>query len=75
MSRMEVSSEVTGKVWKLDASAGQKIDKGDVLIIVESMKMEIPVVSPQAGLLLELLVTEGETVEEGQIIAVIEYRS
>ena len=72
MSRIEILSEVTGKVWKIEASPGQKVAEDDVLIIVESMKMEIPVVSSDAGTLAEILVGEGDAVEEGQVVAVLE---
>lgn len=72
MSRIEITSEVTGKVWKVEASPGQKVAEDDVLIIVESMKMEIPVVSTDAGTLAEILVGEGDAVEEGQVVAVLD---
>ncbi len=62
----KIYSEVSGSIWKLEVQAGQTVAVGDVLMIVESMKMEIPVESPIAGTVRELFVTEGEAVEDGQ---------
>ena len=62
----KIYSEVSGSVWKVEVVAGQTVAAGDVLMIVESMKMEIPVESPSAGAVRELLVAEGETVQDGQ---------
>ena len=56
MARVEIESEVTGNVWKVEVEAGSRVDVGDVLIILESMKMEIPVEAPEAGTVLELRV-------------------
>jgi acetyl-CoA carboxylase biotin carboxyl carrier protein len=67
-----ITSEVAGMVWKIEASAGQSVAAEDVIMILESMKMEVPVPAPAAGTLRELLVEEGETVGEGQRLAVIE---
>ena len=72
MARHEVESEVTGIVWKLEVSIGDTVEEGDVLIILESMKMEIPVEAPEAGTVAELLVQSEDSVEEGQLVAVIE---
>ena len=49
MARVEVESEVTGKVWKMEVGVGDRVAEGDILVILESMKMEIPVESPQRG--------------------------
>jgi len=67
-----VTSEVAGMVWKIEASAGQAVAAQEVIMILESMKMEVPVAAPAGGTLRELLVEEGETVGEGQRLAVIE---
>jgi acetyl-CoA carboxylase biotin carboxyl carrier protein len=67
-----ITSEVAGMVWKIEASAGQSVAAQDTIMILESMKMEVPVPAPAAGTLRELLVEEGETVGEGQRLAVIE---
>lgn len=72
MARIEIASEVTGKVWKIQMPEGSQISVDDSIMIVESMKMEIPVVSTDAGRVLEILVKEGDSVEDGQVVAVIE---
>ncbi|GAA0493122.1 acetyl-CoA carboxylase biotin carboxyl carrier protein subunit [Pigmentiphaga sp. GD03639] len=72
MARIEVQSEITGTVWKVETSVGANVDAEAALLIVESMKMEIPVPAPVAGTVLELRVGEGDPVEEGQVVAVIE---
>ena len=72
MARIEVKSEITGTVWQVKASAGDKVDAGDVLVVIESMKMEIPVLSPKAGTIKEIRVNEGEAIGEGQLVAVID---
>lgn len=66
---IELKSEVTGTVWKVLGQAQQSIEADDTIILVESMKMEIPVVAEQAGLLHEVLVAEGDPVQEGQVVA------
>lgn len=71
MARVEVESEVTGKVWKVEVGVGDRVAEGDVLVILESMKMEIPVESPQAGTVAELRVAADEPVQEDQVVAVI----
>ena len=72
MAAIEVKSVVTGSVWKIVASVGQKLVAGDEIMILESMKMEIPVIAEDGGVLKELKVAEGKTVNEGQVVAVIE---
>jgi acetyl-CoA carboxylase biotin carboxyl carrier protein len=72
MARMEITSEVTGKVWKIVAAPGQSISMDEEIMILESMKMEIPVLMAETGTLLEILVAEGDAVEDGQIVAVID---
>ena len=71
MARVEVESEVTGKVWKVEVGVGDQVAEGDTLVILESMKMEIPVESPQAGTVAELLVVADQPVQEDQVVAVI----
>ena len=72
MARHEVESEVTGNVWKILLEVGADVVEGDVIMILESMKMEIPVESPAAGKLVELKVSAEEQVEEDQVVAVVE---
>ena len=71
MKRTEVIAEVAGKVWKIEAQPGALLAADDPILILESMKMEIPVVAPGAGKLLEVRVKEGESVSEGDIVAVL----
>ncbi len=72
MARVEVESEVTGNVWKIELPVGTKVEEEDVIMILESMKMEIPIEAPCAGTLIELLVKEEDAVDEDQIVAIIE---
>lgn len=68
----KVQSDVTGNVWKVEAAIGQRVSEGDTLLIVESMKMEIPIVASITGVVSEVLVAEGEAVSDGQVVATIE---
>lgn len=72
MARIEVKAEVTGKVWKILVPVGQSVEADDPVMVVESMKMEIPVTSEQAGTVVELRVAEGDAVEDGQVVAIVE---
>ncbi len=72
MARHDVESLVTGRVWKVEAAVGQRVAEGDVLLILESMKMEIPIESPASGTLTALNVAVEQPVSEGEILAVIE---
>jgi acetyl-CoA carboxylase biotin carboxyl carrier protein len=72
MAKIEVTSEVTGNVWKIQAKVGNVLAEEDVIMILESMKMEIPVDAPVAGKLVGLLVAEEDNVDENQVVAVIE---
>ena len=72
MARIEVKSEITGTVWKVIAKPGDKVASGDTLAIVESMKMEIPVITEDGGTVKEILVNEKDPVAEGQVVAVLE---
>ncbi len=71
MAQHRIESLVTGTVWKLERQAGDTLAEGDTILIIESMKMEIPIDAPTNGVLRELLVTEGENVSEGQVLAVL----
>ena len=68
---VEVVSEVTGSVWKVLARPGQSVVAGEVLVLVESMKMEIPVEAPCDGELASLACEEGQPVREGDTIALV----
>lgn len=72
MPVIDIKAEVTGKVWKLEATAGASLAAGDIVMILESMKMEIPVEAPKAGKLTALTVAEGDSVKEGQVLAKME---
>ena len=72
MAAIEVKSVVTGSVWKIEAAVGQKLAPGDTIMILESMKMEIPVIAEDGGVLKEIRVQEGVAVAENQVVAVIE---
>ena len=67
----EVRAEMVANVWKVVASAGDTVEDGDTLVILESMKMESPVLAEAAGTVSTLAVSEGEVVQEGDLIAVI----
>jgi len=71
VGRANVVAEVTGTVWKIQAEPGAAVQPDDVVMLVESMKMEIPVVANDAGRIAEILVREGEMVQEGQTVAVV----
>jgi acetyl-CoA carboxylase biotin carboxyl carrier protein len=68
----EVLSEMVANVWKVVATPGDSVAEGDPLVILESMKMEIPVGSPVAGTVSEIRVEEGGVVQEGDVIAVVD---
>ncbi len=66
-----VRSEIAGSVWKIEVSVGQSVAEGDVLLILESMKMEIPVEAPSAGVITALHVAESEPVKEDQVLVTL----
>ena len=68
----DVEAQIAGSVWKIEKAVGDVVKEEDVLMILESMKMEIPVESPCAGCIREIRVSEGQAIEEGAILAVIE---
>ena len=68
----EIRAEMVANVWKVVAATGDTIAEGDTLVILESMKMEIPVIAESDGVLKQLAVNEGDVVQEGDLIAVIE---
>jgi acetyl-CoA carboxylase biotin carboxyl carrier protein len=67
----EVRAEMVANVWKVVAAEGAQVEDGDTLVILESMKMEIPVLAEEAGVVTTLHVAEGDVVQEGDLIAVI----
>jgi acetyl-CoA carboxylase biotin carboxyl carrier protein len=68
----EVKAELVGNLWKIVVEVGQAVDEDDTLMILESMKMEIPITSPTAGTVTQILVAEGEVVQEGQTVAIVD---
>jgi biotin carboxyl carrier protein len=68
----EIRAEMVANVWKVVVAEGASIEDGDTLVILESMKMEIPVVAEMAGTVAALHVSEGDVVQEGDVIAVLE---
>lgn len=73
MARTDVEAEVAGTVWKLVAETGAELDAGDTILVLESMKMEVPVEAPVSGRVLALHVGEDDPVDEGQVVAVLEH--
>ena len=69
----EIRAEMVANVWKVVATVGDTVAEGDTLVILESMKMEIPVVAESDGKLAQLAVNEGDVVQEGDLIAVLDY--
>ena len=69
---IEIEAHITGTVWKIVVQVGDALEADDTIMILESMKMEIPVVAPEAGRVVQLLVADGAAVREGQEIAVFE---
>lgn len=71
MKRIEIVAEVAGRVWKIEVRPGVQLAADGTIFILESMKMEIPVVTPLAGKLIELHVEEGDPVLEGDVVAAV----
>jgi biotin carboxyl carrier protein len=72
MAIVNVKSEIAGNVWKIQTKPGDKVETEGEIMILESMKMEIPVLAPKAGTIKEIKVNEGEAIAEGQLVAVID---
>jgi acetyl-CoA carboxylase biotin carboxyl carrier protein len=70
--REEIKAHITGVVFQIAAKVGDAVQAGDPVIVLESMKMEIPVEAPRAGAVKEIRVEEGQTVQEGDVVAVLE---
>jgi acetyl-CoA carboxylase biotin carboxyl carrier protein len=71
MANMKVEAIVSGKVWKIEKQAGEPVEAGEAIMILESMKMEIPIEAPASGRVESVSVAEGDSVTEGQVIAVV----
>jgi acetyl-CoA carboxylase biotin carboxyl carrier protein len=72
MAKTKVLSDLNAMVWKIEVQAGQRVSAGDTLIVLEAMKMEIPVTAPRAGVVASILVAEKQMVAEGEALAVLE---
>ena len=66
-----VTAHITGTVWKIEKQVGDTVEEGDILVILESMKMEMPIEAPSAGTVKEIKVKEGQPVDEGAVVAVL----
>ena len=71
MAQMKIRSEVTGSVWKLLKKPGDQVAAGDEIMLIESMKMEIPVLAEEDAIVAELHVAETDAVQEGQVVATL----
>jgi biotin carboxyl carrier protein len=69
---VEVKAELVGSVWKITSKSGDQVAEDDVLLILESMKMEISVTAPRAGTVKEIRVKETDVVKEGQVLVVLD---
>ena len=69
---MDVKAELVGNLWKIVTEVGQQVEEDDTLMILESMKMEIPITTPVSGVVKQILVKEGDVVQEGQTVAIVE---
>jgi len=68
----DIEAHITGTVWKIEVEVGDTIDEGDTVVILESMKMEMPVEAEDAGTVTEIRCTEGQAVSEGDTLVVLE---
>ncbi len=69
---MIIKTEIQAVIWKISVEIGQKVDIDDVVVILESMKMEIPIESKYSGIVKQILVKEGDNINEGQEIIILE---
>ena len=72
MALVDVKTEITGNVWQIVAKVGDEVEEDDPILILESMKMEIPVSAPEAGRVRAILVEKGQVVAEGSVVARLE---
>jgi|TARA_B100000530_G_C15804395_1_gene426909 acetyl-CoA carboxylase biotin carboxyl carrier protein len=69
---MKIKTEIQAVIWKINVEVGQKVDIGDTVVILESMKMEIPIESELSGIVKEILINEGDQVNEDQELIILE---
>jgi acetyl-CoA carboxylase biotin carboxyl carrier protein len=68
----DIEAHITGTVWKIDVAVGDNVEEGDTVVILESMKMEMPVESEDDGTVAEIRCEEGQSVQEGEVLVVLE---
>ena len=68
----DIPAHITGTVWKIEVGPGDEVDEGDTVVILESMKMEMPVEAEEPGVVKEILCEEGQPVDEGDTLVVLE---
>ena len=68
----QIKAHITGTIWKIKVEVGQQVDEGDTLVIIESMKMEMPIEAADPGKVVEVKAKEGQPVAEGDVLLVIE---
>jgi acetyl-CoA carboxylase biotin carboxyl carrier protein len=68
----DVEAHITGTVWKIEVAVGDRVDEGDTVVILESMKMEMPVEAEDPGKVADIKVEEGQSVSEGDVLVVLE---
>ena len=68
----EVEAHITGTVWKIEVGVGDEVDEGDTVVVLESMKMEMPVEAEEAGTVSEIRCEEGQSVQEGDVLVVLD---
>jgi acetyl-CoA carboxylase biotin carboxyl carrier protein len=69
---MDVEAHITGTVWKIEVGVGDQVSDGDTVVILESMKMEMPVETEDDGVVKEIRCAEGQSVQEGDVLVVLE---
>ena len=69
---VEIEAQIAGSVWKIEKAVGDSVEEEDVILIIESMKMEIPLEAPCGGTVSEIRTAEGESIEEGDVLVVLD---
>lgn len=72
MAKVVVKSEIAGKVWKIESKVGDRVDEEGQIMILESMKMEIPIEAPRAGTVREFLVAEKDAIRDDQVLLILD---
>ena len=69
---VEIEAQIAGSVWKIEKAVGDSVEEEDVILIIESMKMEIPLEAPCGGTVSEIRTAEGESIAEGDVLVVLD---